>query len=561
MPSPAAVAACPPSAGSAAPPSSVLDVVIVGAGLAGLTLANTLCARGLSVRVLEARDRAGGRAHTVVCPHTGQALDMGPTWWWPDTEPRMARLLSEHGLASHPQHDTGQALWLTDPQRAPDTQHQPDGTHAGAQRIVGGVHTLVHSLINALPPGVLHTLTTVQAVRDAGAWLEVQATRPANAPWRARQVVLALPPRLVHQHIRFQPELPAAVDQALQATPTWMAAQAKVLTTYEQAFWRHQGQSGNAFVRHPQAVLAEVFDASPPELSPHAPPSGGALGGFVALSPAQRQHFQRGLPLLVQSQLTQLFGQDAAHGHAHTTDWALEPWTCSALDTEAVQAPPQSHPLLRQGVWGGRLWWGGSETATHGWGHMEGALDSADRLGHALTAAMARPAPATQAPTTPTSPAAALATHAQRVHTLVGQAPALYQGHVRQLLSAQDHTQLTQRALLATADQVYSQALTELDALLPLLAAHGAEPSQGRHPRTPELLAAFEGWNKGLLDAALAFNQGSCALSRLPDLADEVEPGPELRQTIARDLAAAWREFALTLNTRLLSATPLAELP
>ncbi|HXM70476.1 MAG TPA: FAD-dependent oxidoreductase, partial [Thermoanaerobaculia bacterium] len=44
------------------------DVVVVGAGVAGLAAARELRRRGLTVVVLEARDRIGGRVLTVRDP-------------------------------------------------------------------------------------------------------------------------------------------------------------------------------------------------------------------------------------------------------------------------------------------------------------------------------------------------------------------------------------------------------------------------------------------------------------------------------------------------------------
>jgi phytoene dehydrogenase-like protein len=42
----------------AEPPS---DVIVIGAGIAGATAATLLAKHGLSVTILEARDRVGGR--------------------------------------------------------------------------------------------------------------------------------------------------------------------------------------------------------------------------------------------------------------------------------------------------------------------------------------------------------------------------------------------------------------------------------------------------------------------------------------------------------------------
>src|SRR5215471_9264620 len=50
-------------------------VVVVGAGIAGLTVANALAHGGVECVVLEARDRIGGRLHTVDL--AGSPVDLG----------------------------------------------------------------------------------------------------------------------------------------------------------------------------------------------------------------------------------------------------------------------------------------------------------------------------------------------------------------------------------------------------------------------------------------------------------------------------------------------------
>jgi len=59
-------------------PSSV-DVAIIGAGAAGLGAANALKNTGLSVLVLEARNRVGGRAHTIMAS-PDVTFDVGCGW-------------------------------------------------------------------------------------------------------------------------------------------------------------------------------------------------------------------------------------------------------------------------------------------------------------------------------------------------------------------------------------------------------------------------------------------------------------------------------------------------
>ncbi|CAO4156754.1 Tryptophan 2-monooxygenase [Methylorubrum thiocyanatum] len=54
------------------------DVIVIGAGAAGIAAARRLIERGLSVAVLEARDRVGGRAVTTRL--RGHAVDLGAHW-------------------------------------------------------------------------------------------------------------------------------------------------------------------------------------------------------------------------------------------------------------------------------------------------------------------------------------------------------------------------------------------------------------------------------------------------------------------------------------------------
>lgn len=53
-------------------------VVVVGAGIAGITAANALSTAGVECVLLEARDRVGGRIHTVEVG--GAAVDIGAAW-------------------------------------------------------------------------------------------------------------------------------------------------------------------------------------------------------------------------------------------------------------------------------------------------------------------------------------------------------------------------------------------------------------------------------------------------------------------------------------------------
>lgn len=351
----------------------MLEVAIVGGGLCGLALANTLQHANRSFALFEARDRLGGRILTRK-DAAGTPVDLGPTWFWPDTQPRIARLIADLGLETRAQQEDGTHLMQVEPGGKPSPLSQPD-FHGGARRVAGGMDGLVQALAARLPAAGVHLTHALTALRDRGTHVELHFSEPNGERFvLARRVVLALPPRLVEEHVRFDPPLAPRVREAMRDAPTWMAAQAKLVTRYTRAFWREQGLSGTAFTRYPGAVLAETWDASEAG-------EAGVLGAFLALPAALRDSFGAGLPMLTASHLAQLFGPAAQGGDSLYQDWAQEPHTCSTLD----QTPPLLHPDyanrdLRLSHWRDKLYFGGTETAAYGAGYMEGALEAAGRI-------------------------------------------------------------------------------------------------------------------------------------------------------------------------------------
>lgn len=95
----AALAACAPPGGISTRGDG-LTVVVVGAGVAGLTAARDLQAAGATVIVLEARDRIGGRTVTEV--REGFPLDLGASWIHGVDGNPVSTLVANAGLGTIP---------------------------------------------------------------------------------------------------------------------------------------------------------------------------------------------------------------------------------------------------------------------------------------------------------------------------------------------------------------------------------------------------------------------------------------------------------------------------
>jgi len=346
------------------------DVFIAGAGLGGLTLARELCDRKISFLLAEARDRVGGRILSIESTgdnHEVTIADMGPSWIWPG-QPRIATLLDQLGIEVFEQYSSGLLVYQDElGQVRRDLDYS---TMAGSLRVKDGLARLTRELAAQLPAETLYLSHSVTGVRQQGQGYQIDLEHTAGRlQIQADKVVLAIPPRVVAEHIDFEPLLPAQVMQELRTTPTWMAGHAKLFAHYPRPFWRDLGLSGDGISR--RGPLMEIHDASPAEPGP------GALFGFVGLPVGSPGRESSRLIKDAVNQLVQMFGPDAADPlDVIVKDWAEDIDTATPADYASGHHPqyrttPAIAALAEQG-----LWFASSEMASQFGGFIEGALEA-----------------------------------------------------------------------------------------------------------------------------------------------------------------------------------------
>jgi monoamine oxidase len=346
-----------------------VDVVVVGAGLAGLCAADALHAAGRTVTVLEARAAVGGRIKTLT--DGDLCLDLGATWHW-SNQPAVRSLVAELGLEAFPQFRAGRAVAEDDAGAPPRMLDLPPPEPAEL-RLAAGTQSLCLQLAGRLPDDAVIVGREVSLVALDGDCVVVTAAEEAGAEtqFTCQHVVVAVPPRLARAGITFTPELPDALVRVMEGTPTWMATAVKCIAVYESPFWRDAGLSGLAFSR--PGPLTEVHDGCTLDGST------AALWGFMSPDHTFRDLEPEARMRAVFDQLGRLFGPPAADPLRYIErDWSDDPYT----NDEVVwfdDPLPHGQPALSEPRWGGRLLWAGTETAKVGAGHMEGAVRSGRR--------------------------------------------------------------------------------------------------------------------------------------------------------------------------------------
>ncbi len=353
-----------------------VDIAIVGGGLAGLYLAYLLNQQGMSFQLLEAKPHLGGRIVSLPASKDSDlGLDLGPTWFWPHQR-RIQQLLDDLDIPWFEQYIKGEALYQLEQNAG--AQRVSGGMPMTSYRIYGGMKSLINTLQNVLTAGDIGLSCSVNSLEQSSEEWTINFDRSgaesqSESVIMAKQVVLAVPPRVLLNALPMKNYLSPELCQKLANTSTWMAAQAKFVASYKTPFWREAGLSGDVFSR--VGPLMEIHDSSAGVDEAYA------LFGFVGIPSQSRKQFpDDAMMQLCLRQLADIFGDQALSPEAmYFKDWSKDVYVATEQD---LNEPP-AHPHLylaphQKELARNKLSFVGTEYASEEAGYLEGALASAE---------------------------------------------------------------------------------------------------------------------------------------------------------------------------------------
>lgn len=355
-----------------------MNVIIIGAGLAGLATAYRLKQHGIDAQVLEANSQPGGRIQPAIA---NSHQDLGPTWVWPYAQPVVTQWLNELNLKTFDQYDDGIALIDRDANMQAQQQDLP--SQYGIARIEGGTHALIAKLSSCLTHSVKLEHIVKRCVYVNKQWqLTVSTANNGTMQFTCEKLIVSAPPRLGAAIIDTTEDSLTTALTTLSRAETWMAPHAKVVAVYTTAFWREMGLSGR--VASHVGPLVEVHDHSGPDGTP------AALFGFAGVPAHLRLEAKEQFVQAIKQQLKRCFGESAPEPiDIIIKDWAYEQFTTTDADRNGSGAhPPVLPSLARDAYCDESLWFGVSETSQRSPGLIEGALARADEVAADMIASM-----------------------------------------------------------------------------------------------------------------------------------------------------------------------------
>jgi monoamine oxidase len=331
-------------------------VLIIGAGLSGLSTAYVLRNSNFDVEILEARPRLGGRIYTI--KKENSQLEMGATWFGPQ-HTSLIQLIKELNIPFKTQDNGAEAIYDFRP-KGNIERFQIPSQGAATYKFTYGTSHLIETLAEA-SIAKIHFDEVVASI-SVDEHIKVSTS---TTVFEADYLVLSIPTQLISDRIEFRPKLSETFNQLLQDTHTWMSDSIKFSMAYEDAFWKSQPFIGT--LMSPHQIIQEMYDHSNTEGDQNA------LVGFLNsnysnLNPEERKEKVTGL-------LESYFPDKEIRLKAYADlNWRNEPYTIPKNAKSLAPHQNNGNPKLRDSLFDNRLFFSASETAQQTPGYMDGAV-------------------------------------------------------------------------------------------------------------------------------------------------------------------------------------------
>jgi monoamine oxidase len=342
-------------------------VLIVGAGLSGLLTGYLLKKEGIPFKILEARDRVGGRINTLYGP-TKAPVEMGATWFT-NQHKHFIALLAELAIPYFEQSTDSFVFYeaaLDSPAQLVQIPSQ-----APSFRISGGTSRLLSALLQSLDETDVLLNQSVKQIKLHKDAVQVNTELTFNG----HVVVLALPPKLWAKRIVFDPPLPTDLMRVARQTHTWMEDSIKIGLTYDNPFWGQANLPGTLFSN--VGPINELYDHSNHEKSKYA------LCGFIDSSLKTKPYAARRESVI--NQMVSVFGVKAKEFTSYEEClWGEEENTFEASEVFLGPHENNGNPIFNTPIFDGKVLISSTESASEFPGYMEGAVRTAQLIAEKL---------------------------------------------------------------------------------------------------------------------------------------------------------------------------------